>query len=95
MPDQSKITVAHPYQVVATVTVDPDAVPGNSSSFETVTIKGLDKTHIVAADLPDIEAGLVLRSARVTAKDTLTYELVNLTGDSVNPAEQTLKVVAL
>ena len=95
MPDQSKITVAYPYQVVATVTVDPDSVPGNTSSFETVTVKGLNDTQLIVADLPDLEAGLVLRSARVTADDTLTYEIVNVTGDAVNPASQTLKVVAL
>jgi hypothetical protein len=76
------------------VTVDPGNITAGTTVATDVTLKGLRPGMVLVFDLPALEAGLI-PSLRVKAKDTAELRLFNSTGSAVNPAAQTLYVVAL
>jgi hypothetical protein len=76
------------------VTVDPANIAANTLATTDVTLPGLKKDHIVLASMPNLEAGLVL-TWRVKAANTLELRIFNATAAAINPAAQTLNVIAL
>ena len=73
-------------------TVDLGSVAANTSEEETFTLKGVKVGDFVVVQKEDLEAGIVLGSARVETADTVTVEVINATGSAVNAASATMNV---
>jgi hypothetical protein len=70
-----------------TVSVDPPSINANTSTTFTVTITGVQTGDLVFLTPPsDIEAGLVFQGASVTAANTVTIRMRNVTGAAVDGA---------
>lgn len=76
------------------VTVDPGNITANTLLAMDVALPGLRPGMVPVIHLPALEAGLIAWG-RVKATDTLELRILNTTGSAVNPAAQTLYVVAL
>lgn len=78
---------------VRDVTLDVPSIAANTSEENTFTVSGL-KTgdHVYVAPLA-FDAGVVVGSARVTAKDTLALQHVNATGSGVDPSSQDYRLL--
>ena len=87
--------VTLPVKLNRKVTANLSAIPAGQFSVETVTVTGLKVGDFVLVNAPNLETGVKVISARVSAADTLELTLVNLTSGSVNPASQVFFVVAL
>jgi hypothetical protein len=73
-----------------TVSVDPPLINANTSATFTVTITGVQTGDLVFLTPPsDIEPGLVFQGANVTAANTVTIRMRNVTGTAVNGAART------
>jgi hypothetical protein len=73
-----------------TVSVDPPNIGGNASNAFTVTITGVEPGDLVFLTPPsDIEGGLVFQGANVTAANTVTIRMRNVTGGGINGAPRT------
>jgi hypothetical protein len=73
-----------------TVSVDPPNIGANTSTTFTVTIAGVQTGDLVFLTPPsDIEAGLVFQGASVTALNTVTIRMRNVTGAAVNGIART------
>jgi hypothetical protein len=83
----------HPYE--ATVTWNPPSVASGASTSTTVTLAGAAVGDTVVASFSiAVPAGLIL-SAAVTAADTVTVTLANLSGAAVDLASGAVKVQRL
>lgn len=76
-------------------TLDPSSINAASVSVETFAVAGLEEGAITLAELPDLEAGVVLVESRCAANDVLTLVLWNTTGGAINPASQAVYVMQL
>ena len=74
-------------------TVDLGSVAANTSEEETFTLSGVQVGDFVVVQKEDLEAGIILGSARVEAADTVTVEVINATGSAVDAASATMKVL--
>ena len=77
------------------VTIDVASVAANTSAEQTFTVSGLSTKDIVFVNKSDLDAGLVVGNARVSAADTLALTFGNLTGSPIDPASETYKLVVL
>ena len=77
------------------VTLDPSNIPAGQTSVETFTVKGLRTSMCLNVNGPNLETGVKVVSARVSAKDELELTLTNFTGSAVDPASQVFFLVAL
>jgi hypothetical protein len=78
------------------VTFDPAAVNANSTSEQTVTITGLKTGDtILKVQKPKYTSGLIVTGGLVTAANTVTVQFANITGGSINPAEEVYKFYVL
>lgn len=73
---------------LAKVSLNPAEVAANTTAEQTFTIPGLTTDMFVAVNKPDLDAGLGIVNARVSAADTLAISFVNATGSGVNPAAE-------
>jgi len=87
--------VSQSYSVQRDVTVDITSVPAGSVQEESFTVKGLDTDMVVVVNKQSRDSGLYVLEARVSAADTLAVTFWNPTGAAIDPASQTLRVVAL
>ena len=74
-------------------TVNPGNVTAATSLDVTATIAGLREGYPVRVWAPSLEADLVICNEHCSAKDELTFRLVNVTALDINPASQTMYVV--
>jgi hypothetical protein len=73
-----------------TVSVDPPAIGANTSATFTVTITGVQTGDLVFLTPPsDIEGELVFQGANVTAANTVTIRMRNVTGAAVDGIART------
>jgi len=73
-----------------TVSVDPPNINANTSTAFTVTISGVQTGDLVFLTPPSgIEGGLVFQGADVTAANTVTIRMRNVTGGGINGAPRT------
>jgi len=77
------------------VTLNPSNVTAASVSVETFTVTGLTLEMLVVVNAPDLETGVKVVSARVSAANTLELTFQNFTLADVNPASQAFLVVGL
>lgn len=76
------------------ITVDPDDRAANTTADLALTVTGaLTTDEVLNVFAPALESGLVLSNARVSAADTVTVRLGNVTTGAINAAEQTFTVV--
>lgn len=78
---------------ILNATVDLGSVAANTSEEETFTLTGVKVGDFVIVQSDDLEAGIILGSARVEADDTVTVEVVNATAGAVDAASSTMKVL--
>lgn len=77
-------------QIIQTsATVDPASVAANTSGETTVTVTGAATGDTVVVAAPDLEDNLGI-SAYVSAADTVTVRLTNVTAGAIDPASQTM-----
>lgn len=74
---------------VATITLDVGSVAANTSEEETFTVEGLETGMFVAVNKSDLDAGLGIANARVSAADTLALQFINTTAGAIDPASET------
>jgi hypothetical protein len=81
---------------IGTVTLDPGEISADSSDTETVTISGAESGDRIFI-FPDsaFDAGLVVQGAKVTADDTVTIKIANVTESAVDGDERTLQYILL
>lgn len=72
-------------QVVTGVSVNPASIAAGAAGDHAATVTGARVGDFVVARPPaDLEAGLLVQGARVTAADTVTIRIVNQSGVSVD-----------
>lgn len=77
---------------VADITLDVASVAANTSAEQTFTVNGLTVDMMVFVNKPDLDAGLVVGNARVSAANTLALTFGNSTAGAVNPASEVYKM---
>ena len=78
------------------VTADIGSLEGSTMTDTTITVTGLTTSDVVYVNTAsDLEAGLAIVSARVSAADTLKLRIYNAGTQAVDPAEFTLNIVAV
>jgi hypothetical protein len=70
-------------------TVDLGSVAANTSETETATVVGVKSGDIVIAEKPTLEAGLLIGSCWVSADDTVSIQVGNLTASPIDAASET------
>lgn len=75
------------------VTVDLGSVAANTSEEETFTLPGAKVGDAVFVAKSDLDAGIILGSARVSATDTVSVQVVNTTASPVDAASETMQVL--
>lgn len=76
-------------------TVDLGSVAANTSEEETFTLTGVKVGDFVSVQKEDLEAGIILGSARVETDDVVTVEVVNTTASPVDAASATMTVLVV
>ena len=75
-------------------TLSPASVAANISAEQTFTVVGLKAGNHVTVNKPTTQAGIGIIGARVSAKDTLAINFVNVTAGAIVPtAAQVYTVV--
>lgn len=74
---------------------NPASVAINTSVEQTVTVRGLGVGDLVFVSKPSLTAGLIVGSARVSAKDTLAITLANVTAGAIDAASETWTLLKL
>lgn len=74
---------------VIQITFDPASVNANTTAEQTVTVPGVNLGDFVVSAKPTHSTGLSIGNARVSAKDTVSVQLINNTGSSINAASET------
>lgn len=77
---------------IADITLDVASVAANTSAEQTFTVPGLTTDMFVSVNKSDLDAGLVIGNARVSATDTLALTFGNSTAGAVDPASETYKL---
>lgn len=74
---------------VLQATVDLGSVAANTSETETATVTGVKVGDIVIAEKPTLEAGLLIGTCWVSAADTVSIQVGNLTASPIDAASET------
>jgi hypothetical protein len=77
---------------VSNITLDVASVAANTSAEQTFTVPGLSTDMVVFLNKSDLDAGLVVGNARVSAADTLAVTFGNLTASPIDPASEVYKL---
>ena len=77
---------------VADITLDAASVAANTSAEQTFTVTGLDTDMFVSVNKSDLDAGLGVVNARVSAANTLALTFMNSTAGAIDAASETYKL---
>jgi len=78
------------------ISVDPASIGATSSAETSVTIRGVAPGDIVIAAPPaSLETGLALSGCRVSAADTVSLRLTNVTSGSVDGTARTWEFLVI
>jgi hypothetical protein len=77
------------------VTLDPNNILATTWLIQSFTVKGLRPGMVPVVHAPSLEAGVILASPRITAKDTLELSFFNTTAGAINPAAQSFEILGL
>jgi hypothetical protein len=79
-----------------TVSVDPPNINANTSTTFTVIITGVQMGDLVFLTPPSgIEGGLVFQGANVTAVNTVTIQMRNVTGSAIDGIARTWRYMVI
>lgn len=78
---------------ILSATVDLGSVAANTSETETATVTGVKTTDIIVGIKPTLEAGLLIGTCWVSAADTVSIQVGNLTASPINAASETWKFI--
>lgn len=70
---------------VLNATLSPTSVSNATSNEQTFTVPGLRVGDYVGVSKPTLQSGLVISTARVSAKDTLAITFGNLSAATITP----------
>ena len=73
-------------------TIDLGSVAANTSEEETFALVGVKVGDFVSVQSDDLEAGIILGSARSEADDVVTVEVINATASPVDAGSSTMTV---
>lgn len=76
-------------------TVNLGSVAANTSEEETFALTGVRLGDFISVQSDNLEAGIILGSARVEANDVVTVEVINTTGSPVDAASSTMSVLVI
>jgi hypothetical protein len=78
------------------VTLDPPSIPAGASISQTVTIKGAKTVwQAHASPAGGVETGIVVAWVAVTAQDTVTIRLTNISSAAVDPVSRAWNIVVI
>jgi len=77
---------------VADITIDLASVAANTSAEQTFTVNGLSTDMFVSVNKSDLDAGIGIVNARVSAANTLALTIMNSTASGVDAASETYKL---
>lgn len=74
-------------QVVISLVLSPALVAANSTAQQTFSCPGVDPATdtVVGISKPTLQAGLIVPTGRVTAKDTIGLDFANNTAAGITP----------
>jgi hypothetical protein len=72
-----------------TTSITPGSVSANAVKALTFTLTGAQVNDMILVNPPALEAGLAFAGAAVTATDTVTIYIANITGSAVTGAAKT------
>lgn len=75
---------------VVTATVNLGSVAANTSEEETATVTGVRVGDFVSVNKSDLDAGLAICNARVSAANTVTLTVMNTTGNAIDADSETM-----
>ena len=84
---------AVPVIVAFDETIDAAEVGANACLDVTATVKGLQPDYPVTVWAESLTTNIGICNAHASAKDTLKFRLINPTGDAIDPASMTFRVV--
>lgn len=87
--------LAKPVKAWARVNFDPPGLAANSTANYTFTVRGAQTSDTVLVIPRSLEAGLVVSHAWVSAKDTVSVRIGNVTTGIINPADQAFEIIIL
>jgi len=76
-------------------TVDLGSVAANTSEEETFSFPGVKVGDMIVVQKENLEAGLILGSARVEAADVVTVEVINTTAGAINAASASMALLVI
>ena len=82
-------------QVASTSTWSPGAIANGAQVSTTITVSGAAVGDFVLASHDKILTSALIISAHVSAANTVTVVIANLSGGSITPASGTLKALVL
>lgn len=82
MANGNPISVSRFYKA----TLDVASVASATTAEQTFTVTGLQAGSAVFVNKPDLDAGLGIANARVSAADTIAITFVNATAGAIDPA---------
>lgn len=75
-------------------TVDLGSVAANTTETETATVTGVETGDVILAAIkPTLEAGLLIGTAWVSAANTVSIQVANVTGSPIDEASETWRFV--
>lgn len=78
-----------------TVQVNPASMATNTEQTIAVTDPNALPSYIYVAQMPALEAGIIIRNVTCTTRGTINVILRNVTAGTIDPALQELKIVAV
>lgn len=76
-------------------TVDFGSVAANTTEEETFSLPGVKVGDFVSVQHDNLEAGLLVGSARVEAADVVTVEVANVTASPIDAGSSTMSVLVI
>ena len=77
------------------VTLNPTSVSADSESTQTFTVNGLQTNDVVMVNKSSKTTDLSLMDAFVSASDTLSLTFRNFSVGSIDPAEESYRIIAI
>lgn len=80
---------------IVKATVDLGSVAANTSEEETFSLPGVKVGDLILVQKGNLEAGIILGSARVEADDVVTVEVINTTAGAIDDASEVMTVLII
>lgn len=76
-------------------TFDAASVAAATTVEQTITVPGVKVGDVVVVSKSDLDAGLLYGTARVSAADTVSLQIANVTAGAIDAASETVVVTVI